>query len=223
MNMFLLQWKNFRQVFNITNFTAEGYFVLLPDIAYTLNKPGNSALKCVLSAIDQVVKICSIDEANMGLIGHSFGGFETAYIISQTDRFKTAVAGGGVTDLLSFYLEVDSSNLSNMERFESEQFRNKIPFTEKDFLIESPLMNVRTINTPVLLWTGANDKSVNPSHSMKMNAALWRLKKKSTLLIYPNEGHVLINPLNQRDITFKTMSWFDNYLKDLPKKDWMND
>lgn len=209
--------------FNITNFTAEGYFVLLPDIAYTLNKPGDSALKCVLSATDQAVNIASIDEANMGLIGHSFGGFETTYIISKTDRFKTAVAGGGVTDLLSFYLEVDSSNLSNMERFESEQFRNKIPFTEKDFLIESPLMNVKTINTPVLLWTGANDKSVNPSHSMKMNAALWRLKKKSTLLIYPDEGHVLINLLNQRDITFKTISWFDHYLKDLPKKDWMND
>ena len=110
-----------------------------------------------------------------------------------------------------------------MERFESEQFRNKIPFTEKAFLIESPLMNVKTINTPVLLWTGANDKSVNPSHSIKMHAALWRLKKKSTLLIYPNEEHVLIDTLNQRDITFKTMSWFNHYLKDLPKKDWMND
>lgn len=209
--------------FNITNFTAEGYFILLPDIAYTLNEPGNSALKCVLSAIDQAVKTGSIDETNMGLIGHSFGGFETTYIISQTDRFKAAVAGGAVTDLLSFYLEADSSNLSNMERFESEQFRNKIPFTEQDFLKESPIMNVKSVHTPVLLWTGANDMSVNPSHSMKMYSALWRLKKKSTFLIYPNEGHVLIDPLNQRDISFKTISWFNHYLKGSPAKDWMHD
>lgn len=209
--------------FNITNFTLEGYFVLLPDITYTLNKPGNSALECVSAAIDQAVKTGSIDENNIGLIGHSFGGFETTYIISQTDRFKTAIAGAGVNDLLSFYLDIDSANLSNMERFESEQFRNKIPFTEIEFLSESPVMNVKTINTPVLLWTGDGDKMVDPSYSIKLYAALWRLQKKSTFLIYPNEEHVLINPLNQKDITFKTMSWFNHHLKDFPKEDWMND
>lgn len=209
--------------FNITNFTSEGYFVLYPDIAYTLNKPGNSALECVYAAIDQAVKTASIDEKNIGLTGHSFGGFETTYIISQTDRFKTAVAGAGVTDLLSFYLDIDSSNLSNMDRFEGEQFRNKIPFTEKEFLSESPIMNVKTINTPILLWTGSNDNVVHPSNSKKLYAALWRLQKKSTLLIYPNEGHSLTTPLNQKDLTLKTMSWFNHHLKGFPKENWMND
>lgn len=209
--------------FNTTNFTLEGYFVLLPDIAYTLNKPGNSALKCVSAAIDQAVKTSSIDENNIGLRGHSFGGFETSYIISQTDRFKTAIAGAGVNDLLSFYLDIDSSNLSNMERFESAQFRNKIPFTEMEFLSESPIMNAKTINTPVLLWAGSNDKQVAPSYSIKLFNALWRLQKKSTLLIYPDEGHVLMNPLNQKDITSKTMGWFNHHLKGFPKEDWMND
>ncbi len=205
--------------FNVTNFTLEDYFVLLPDIAYTLNKPGKSALDCVSESIDQAIKTASIDKDNIGLIGHSFGGFETTYIISQTDRFKTAIAGAGVTDLLSFYLDIDSTNLSNMERFESEQFRNKILFTEKEFLSESPIMNVKTINTPVLLWAGGNDATVNPSHSVKMHTALWRLQKKSTLLIYPNEGHSLTNFLNQKDLTLKTINWFNYHLKNSPKED----
>ena len=84
-------------------------------------------------------------------------------------------------------------------------------------------MNVKTINTPVLLWTGANDKMVNPSYGIKMFAALWRLQKRSTFLIYPNEEHVLINPLNQKDITFKTMSWFNYHLKNFPKEEWINE
>lgn len=213
--------KNFTG-FNITNLTTENYFVLLPDIAYQLNTPGNSALECVSAAIDQAIKTSPIDANNVGLIGHSFGGFETTYIISQTNRFKTAIAGAGVNDLLSFYLDIDSANLSNMERFENEQLRNKIPFTKQEFQTESPVMNVKTINTPLLLWTGANDKMVDPSYSIKIYAALWRLQKKSTFLIYPNEEHVLVNPLNQKDITFKTMSWFNHHLKDYPKEDWMN-
>ncbi|MCK0115241.1 S9 family peptidase [Gelidibacter sp. F63206] len=209
--------------FNITNFTSEDYFVLLPDIDYKLNNPGKSALDCVLSAVDKAIIVGSIDENNIGLVGHSFGGFETSYIISQTDKFKAAISSAGVNDLLSFYLDIDSSNLSNMERFESEQFRNKIPFTESKFLSESPIMNVKTINTPVLLWTGSNDKMVNPSYSTKLYAALWRLEKEATFLIYANEEHVLINPSNQMDITSKTMSWFNHHLKGFPKEDWIND
>lgn len=208
--------------FNITNYTLEGYFVLLPDISYVIGKPGHSALHCVLAAVDETIKTNVIDEDNIGLIGHSFGGFETTYIISQTNRFKTAVAGAGVTDLLSFYLDIDSSSLSNMERFENSQFRNKIPFTEDKFLLESPIMNVKTINTPLLLWTGDSDKMVDPSYSIKMYAALWRLQKKSTLLTYPQEEHVLINPANQQNLTTKIMNWFDHYLKGAPKETWIN-
>ncbi|HXK00005.1 MAG TPA: prolyl oligopeptidase family serine peptidase [Gelidibacter sp.] len=199
--------------FNVTNYSSDGYFVLLPDIAYTLNKPGNSALECVSSAIDEAVKIGSIDENNIGLIGHSFGGFETTYIISQTDRFKTAVAGAGVTDLLSFYLDIDSSNLSNIERFESEQFRNKIPFTDTEFLMESPIMNVKTMNTPILLFFGSNDRMVKPSYNIKLFLALWRLKKDSILVIYPDEEHSIVNEIHQIDLTLKIKKWFNSFLK----------
>lgn len=199
---------------NITNLTLEGYFVLLPDIRYTLNQTGDSALGCILNAIDAAEKTANIDADNIGLHGVSFGGFETTYILSRTHKFKAAVAGGAVTDLLSFYLDIDSSSLSNMERFERAQFRNTIPFTEKDFYRESPLMNVQNVTTPLLLWAGDNDKVVDPKNSLKYYAALWRLGKECKLLLYRNEGHSLLDPKNQMDLTLKTMEWFDHYLKD---------
>ncbi len=207
--------------FNIANFTQEGYFVLLPDIAYELNSPGRSALDCVNAALDKALEIGSIDEYKLGLMGHSFGGFETSYIVSQTNRFKAAISSAGVNDLLSFYLDIDSSNLSNMERFESEQFRNQIPFTELEFQKESPIMNVEAINTPLLIWTGLDDKLVPPSYSIKLYAALWRLQKQCTLLLYPNEQHVILNQENQIDITQKTLSWFDYYLKGSKENKWI--
>jgi dipeptidyl aminopeptidase/acylaminoacyl peptidase len=209
--------------FNVTNFTQEGYFVLMPDIAYELNSPGKSALDCVNAALDKALEIGSIDENKLGLMGHSFGGFEASYIVSQTNRFKAAIASAGVNDLLSFYLDIDSSNLSNIERFESGQFRNKIPFTDLDFSAESPIMNVKSIATPLLLWTGDADKLVPPSYSIKLFSALWRLKKQCTLLIYPNEQHIIINPVNQKDITDKTLSWFNYHLNHHPKEAWIND
>lgn len=208
--------------FNVSNFTTSGYFVLYPDISYEINAPGRSALFCVNSAIDAALGAANIDDKNMGIIGHSFGGFEVGYIISQTDRFKTAVVGAGVTDLLSFYLGLDSSNLSNMERFENAQFRNRQPFTSPGFLIESPIMNVKTIDTPVLFWTGSDDTMVPPAYSIKMYAALWRLGKASTLLMYPDEPHVLMKPENQEDLTHKVMAWFNFFLKNTSKEAWID-
>src|SRR5690606_21568923 len=155
----------------------EGYFVLMPDIAYKLNSPGKSALDCVNAAIDKAFEFGSIDENKLGLMGHSFGGFETSYIVSHTNRFKAAISSAGVNDLLSCYLDIDSLNLSNMERFESEQFRNQIPFTDLEFQKESPIMSLETINTPLLIWTGLEDKLVPPNYSIKLSMGLWRLKK----------------------------------------------
>src|SRR5690606_37187283 len=189
---------------------------------YEVNAPGTSALLCVNAAIDAALRVANIDEANMGIIGHSFEGFEVGFIISQTDRFKAAVIGAGVTDLLSFYLGLDSSNISNMERFESAQFRNRHPFTSQAFIKESPIMNVQTIDNPVLLWTGSDDTLVPPTYSIKMFAALWRLGKISTLLMYPDEPHVLMKPKNQTDLSRKVMTWFDYHLKNRPKAPWIN-
>lgn len=198
---------------NIANFTTEGYFVLLPDIAYTINEPGDSALKCVKAAVEKVIGGGNVDREKIGLMGHSFGGYETAYIITQTNMFKAAVAGAPVTDIVSAYLMVDGNEQSNIWRYEDQQFRIKSPFFTNDFVKNSPISQVEKISTPVLLWTGEDDQMVNPTNSTKLQIALWRLGKKSRLLIYPKEDHVLTNPKNKENLYFEIKGWFDLYLK----------
>ncbi|SHG26848.1 Dipeptidyl aminopeptidase/acylaminoacyl peptidase [Flavobacterium segetis] len=200
---------------NIANFTAEGYFVLLPDIAYTVNDPGDSALKCVKAAVEKVIESGTVDREKIGLMGHSFGGYETAYIITQTDMFKAAVAGAPVTDIVSAYLMLDGNGQSNIWRYEDQQFRIKSPFYTREFLKNSPILQVEKISTPVLLWTGEEDHMVNPTNSTKLQIALWRLGKKSRLLVYPNEDHVLTNPENKKNLYFEIKRWFDLHLKNL--------
>lgn len=208
---------------NTTLFSLEGYFVLLPDIAYKLNQTGRSAVECVSAAIDRVTEIVNIDREKVGLTGHSFGGFEVSYIVGHSNKFKAAVAGAAVNDLLSFYLDIDPANLSNMARFYNGQFRNRIPFSEPEFIAQSPLMNAKTINTPLLLWAATDDEMVAFTQSLKFFAALWKLNKESTLVIYPKDNHLLVNPRYQKDITLKILSWFNHYLKDFPKEPWMNE
>jgi len=207
---------------NVSHLTQSGYFVLYPDIHYTINKPGESALKCVNAAVDKAIEKASIDSENIGLFGFSFGGYVVSYIISQTDRYKTAISGGGVHDLLGTYLWTDDNDKSSMWRFETQQFRIMEPFYSKTFSENSSLFHVQKINTPLLLWIGQNDTRVRGENSSKLQMALWRLGKKSTFLIYPKEPHFILNKENQLDLTEKTMQWFDYYLKNKPKPEWMN-
>ncbi|PRZ23288.1 S9 family peptidase [Flavobacterium granuli] len=206
--------------FNVTNYTTAGYFVLMPDIAYTVNKPGQSALECVLAAVDKTLATVSVDKDNIGLFGHSFGGFEVSYIAAKTQRFKTIVSGSGWHDLVGTYLGTDDSNSSNIWRFDTQQLRITEPYFTKTFWDNSPVMHAYQINTPLLLWSGTNDLRVNWKNSVSMQLALWRLKKESTLLLYDKEGHVLEDPSNQKDLTLKIMEWFDYYLKASIKPKW---
>ena len=108
-----------------------------------------------------------------------------------------------------------------MERFEIAHFRNKIPFIDLKFHKESPIMNVSNIKTPLMIWVGLEDISVDPKHSIKLFAALWRLGKESIFIRYPDEGHVIIKEENQYDISKKTIEWFNYHLKNLPPGKWM--
>ena len=108
--------------FNILRYVTNGYFVLLPDIEYSIGKPGISALKSVTGLVRKVLKYEYIDKSRIGLIGHSFGGYEAAFIATQTDMFRTVVAGAPVTDLVSWYHDIQWERLgygANVEDGES--------------------------------------------------------------------------------------------------------
>lgn len=210
--------------YSFSNFTTQGYFVYFPDIIYNKKGPGLSALNSVNAAMDALIELPFIDEENIGLTGYSFGGYQTCFIISQTDRFKTAIAGTSATNMLSFYLSMAWMwNRSQTWRFETQQWRFGKSYFEIPEVYEqnSPVHHAQNINTPLLTWTGDKDTNVNWEQSVELYNALRRLNKEHLFLLYPNEGHSLIKKENQMDLTIRMREWFDHYLKGKEPAAWM--
>lgn len=212
--------------FNYRHYTENGYIIVEPDIYYEYGSPGSSATKNVLGALEKVSKFYSIDMDNIGLIGHSFGGYETNFIISQTNRFKTAVSGAGISDIISWYLSVNQTNQRpEFWRYSGQSFRMKdglFDIPEK-YLHNSPILQSQNINTPLLLWTGKEDYHVNWNQSVEMFLALKKLGKEVNLLLYPKEQHTLYRENSKADLKNKLMSWFDYYLKGTCKPLWLKE
>lgn len=203
--------------FNATAFTTQGYFVLYPDIQLEIGNPGIAAADCTVEATKEVISRGLVNPNKIGLIGHSFGGYETAFAISQTGIFATAVAGAAVTDLNSFYLNVGwNTGRPDMSRFQNDQWQmQKSPFVDPQaYNRNSPVVSADKISTPLLLWTGKEDNHVDWHQSIEYYLALRRLGKKNITLLYPKEGHTLLNPTNQKDLFERVQQWFGYYLKD---------
>lgn len=203
--------------FNILMYTTNGYFVLLPDIDYKIGEPGISALNSITAAVNKTAENASVDIENIGLIGHSFGGYETAFIATQTKIFKTVVAGAGVYDFRSFYHDIQwyGWNLEQMWRFENQQFRMGGSYYELKAQYEnnSPLSHVENLQTPVLLWTGKEDSQVHWTQSIYFYNAMKRLNKESELLLLDKENHTINKPENQKFLSRYIFDWFEKYLK----------
>ncbi|OXA71512.1 hypothetical protein B0A67_12005 [Flavobacterium aquidurense] len=211
--------------FNIANFNSKGYFVFLPDIVYQVGDPGSSAVDCVVSATKHVIgSESSIDSTRIGLIGHSYGGYETDYIITQTNMFKAAVAGAAITDYVSGYLWATwGFEKPNFWQYEFGQLRIGRSLYEDfaSYLRNSPIYHAHKVNTPLLSWTGEQDSQVHYYQSIEFYLALRRLGKIHTMLLYPGEGHVLMDKKNQKDLTRRIEDWFDYYLKGNIKPEWL--
>lgn len=210
--------------FNVSNLTSKGYFVLLPDIIYEINNPGYSALDCVMAAVKSALELKAIDQTNVALIGHSFGGYETNFIVTQTSFFKTAIASAGVTDFTSRYFSMSENHTApETWRFEFAQSRMKGPLFNyrTQYRRNSPIEYVENVTTPLLTWTGEKDTQVNPYQSMEFYIALRRLGKPHIMLTYPEEGHVILNLEKQKDLTLKMEEWLDYYLKKGEQPAWM--
>lgn len=202
--------------FNVKHFVQQNYFVLLPDVKYYEGETGNSALDCVVAANNAVVKTGIIDAKRIGLIGHSFGGFETNYIITKTKIFAAAVSGAGISDMVSWYFGNSKSlNIPELWRSESQQWRiGKSIFEDKElYLKNSPILYADNVTTPLLSWVGKMETNLPYEQSLLFYNALRRAKKKNVLLVYPKEEHVIVNKENQMDLTKRITDWFDSYLK----------
>jgi len=202
--------------FNITQYTLNGYLVLLPDITYREGAPGHSACGWVTAAVDRVVEMGLADPKAVGLMGTSFGGYETGFILTQTNKFAAGVAGAGIYDLPSFYFSMGGDLLrTEAWRFESQIFRMGFPYFENQQAYEanSPLQQAANLETPLLLWCGKQDGVVSWQQSLLFYSALRGLGKKTVMLVYPDEYHALAAPDNRNDLSLRVRQWFDHFLR----------
>lgn len=213
-----------RETYNMMNFVLQGYFVFQPDIRYEVNHPGESAADCVIAAVREVLKRGDIDSTNLGLLGHSWGAYQTAYIISQTSMFAAAVAGAPLTNMVSMYNSIYWENgRSNQEMFETGQARFRLPWweIEEEYIKNSPVFQAQHIQTPLLMVFGADDRAVDWRQGLELYITMRRLGKPCILLTYEGEGHTIGLLENMLDQTSRVMDYFNYYLKGEQPESWI--
>lgn len=215
-----------RAAWNPNVYTSNGYAVFMPDIVYTLDDPGMSAVWCVLPGVKAAVQTGVIDEKNIGIHGHSWGGYQTCFLATQTNMFKAAAAGAALTNLVSMYdLIYWNWGNSNMSIFESSQGRFRGgPWENWDaYLRNSPLYHVKKVTTPLLLLHNDKDGAVDFTQGIEFYNALRRLKKPVVMLQYKGENHGLAKMENMKDYAVRMMEFFDHHLKGKPAPAWLKD
>jgi dipeptidyl aminopeptidase/acylaminoacyl peptidase len=209
---------------NISYYVSNGYLVLTPDIVYTTGYPGQSALKCVLPAVQAVVDKGFVKRSAIGIQGHSWGGYQAAYLVTQTNVFKAAEAGAPVADMISAYDGIRwGTGLPRQFQYEKTQSRigGSIWEYPMRFIENSPIFNVDRVTTPVLILHDDGDDAVPWYQGIELFLSLRRLGKEAYLFNYNGEAHGLRKRPNQKDYTVRMQQFFDHFLKDQASPDWM--
>ncbi len=213
--------------YNAQHFSQAGYFVLLPDIAYRKGEPGVSALECVEASVKAALaRRAGIDAKRLGLCGHSWGGYETAFIATRSKLFCAYVAGAPVTDLFSMYNSFYwGTGQTDQVIFESSQGRMGSPWWEdvKRYLANSPLQHAADIKAPILVAVGDKDGAVDWRQALYLYQTMRRMGKPAVLLVYPGENHFPSRKGNQLDFARRTRHFFDVYLKGVKPESWVTD
>lgn len=209
---------------HMSTYASNGYLVLMPDIKYYEGKPGWNALDCVTAASKKVIDMGYADPENIGLQGHSWGGYQSSFILTQTDMFACVVTGAPVTNLTSMYnILYKNSGTNNHGIFETGQVRmGKSMFDDmQNYIDQSPVQNAPGITTPFMILHGTVDGAVDWNQGLEFYNAARRLGKEVILLSYPDENHHLANKNNQIDFQKRMKQFFDHHLKGTDAPDWM--
>jgi dipeptidyl aminopeptidase/acylaminoacyl peptidase len=212
--------------FNRSVYTSQGYAVLIPDIVYKVNDPGMSAVWCMVPAVKAAIATGIVDAKKVGITGHSWGGYQTSFLVTQTDIFAAAVAGAPLTNMVSMYsLVYKNSGGGNMAIFESSQGRFKGGYWDNwdAYYRNSPVFFAKNVKTPLMILHNDKDGAVDFTQGVEYYNTLRRLGKPVIMLEYVGENHGLARRPNQRDYTVRMKEYFDHYLKGAPAPKWMVD
>ena len=209
---------------NMAYYVSNGYVVLTPDIVYTTGHPGQSALKCVLPAIQSLVEKGFIDRDRIGIQGHSWGGYQIAYMVTQTNVFRAAEAGAPVVNMISAYDGIRWGT-GLPRQFQYEKTQSRIGGTPWEyplrFIENSSIFMADRITTPLLILQNDGDDAVPWYQGLEMFLALRRLGKEVYLFDYNGEPHGLRKRAAQKDYAVRMQQYFDHFLKDAPAPEWM--
>ncbi|MDE0075519.1 MAG: prolyl oligopeptidase family serine peptidase [Gammaproteobacteria bacterium] len=215
-----------RDYYNFTAWTQHGYAVLLPDIVYRARDPGVSALESVRAAVARVVDMGVADPDAVGLIGHSWGGYQATFLPTRTDIFAASVAGAPLTDFVSFMGAIHwNPGIPEVDHWETGQARMEVPFWEdpEAHRRNSPIHEVHNLETPLLMAFGDDDGVVDWDQGTEFYNFARRAGKQMVLLVYEGEDHGLREEANQKDYHRRILEWFGHYLKGDPAPSWITD
>ncbi|MGQ0701857.1 MAG: prolyl oligopeptidase family serine peptidase [Gemmatimonadales bacterium] len=211
---------------NPSVYTSRGYAFLMPDIVYHVNDPGRSALWCIVPAVKAAIATGVVDRDRVALQGHSWGGYQTSFVTTQTDISKTAVAGAPLTDLVSMLGSIywntgnpdGSIFIASQGRFTAGP--NEIP---EAYLRNLPQAFADKLSIPFMILHNDRDGAVDFNQGITYYNHLRQLGKEVVLLEYVGENHGLSRAANQKDYALRMTDWFDTFLRDQPAPGWLEE
>jgi dipeptidyl aminopeptidase/acylaminoacyl peptidase len=213
-----------RNVINPTVYASNGYVVFFPDIAYTTGYPGQSALKSIVPAVHKLADQGLIDIKRVGIAGQSWGGYQSAYIITQTPLFAAAFLGAPVANMTSAYggIRWESGN-SRVQQYERGQSRigGTLWSSTMKYIENSPLFYVDRVQTPVLIMSNDGDGAVPWYQGIELFIGLKRFGKEAYFVDYNGDAHNPRKRANQLDVDRRMQQFFAAKLKGEPAPEWM--
>ena len=194
-----------------------GYRVFLPNPrgsfgqgeAFTLGNVrdfGHGDLRDILAGIDAVEKVVPVDDRRLGVMGYSYGGYMTMWTVTQTDRFKAAVAGAGVSDWLSYYGE------NGIDEWMIPYFGASVYDDPAIYAHSSPISFIKQVKTPTFEFVGDRDVECPLPQTQEFYHALRTFGVPTEFVVYPGQGHGMRDPADRADAEKRTIAWFDKYL-----------
>jgi len=207
---------------NIPWYVSHGYLVFTPDIHYKKGQPGQSAYNAVVSAARYLAGKPWVDARRMGIQGHSFGGYETNYIVTHSKLFAAACSASGFCDLMNLYGATTRGGYFVYWAEKDQGRMGASPWEISDLYISnSPIFKADQVNTPLLMMSNAGDRNVPFAQGVEFFTALRRLGKKVWMLQYDEGSHSVERGAGAEDYSIRMFQFFNHYLKGMPAPKWM--
>jgi len=208
-----------------TEYASAGYFIFIPDIRYEEGHPAKSAYDCIMSGTDKMLELYpAIDSTRLGLQGQSWGGYQTAQLITMTTRYRAAMAGAPVSNMFSAYGGIRwGSGMNRQFQYEKTQSRiGKTIWEAPELYVEnSPLFHLPKVKTPLLIMHNDGDGAVPWYQGIELFTGMRRLGKPCWLLNYNDDDHNLMKNANRIDLSIRMRQFFDYYLNNQPAPIWL--